>query len=1040
MKQKVTLLRLRWALGLFGAVIALALVGLPTAQAASTASVDFQYNLGGSARYGMLDGGKLYSLIGGRLYVADASDIANPLELGSLPTPGIGRRISKKDNVLYLACSEGGMVTVDVADPQNPKQLAQLIFDTPARLGKTFDVVVRGDYGYVADHTGFHVVDITNPAAPVLKTSFTAFTNSNHLAYDVYLDGNYAYLCCEGDGLYIFDISNPLSPVKVSQWKDSENNFGQFYQSARNGNYLYIAGGIKGIVVLDVSDLTAPKLVSNFVGESGVWGGAIGLVNVATYCYIQDEFFNMHAMDVSDPANPVEANAFDTEGHHSLGIWNDGSRVVLANATYGVRIFDTAGAQVTQKGAFKSPGRILGCAGSGNYAYLAAGENGLKIFEVSDPAKPVLTATLALDGFANGIFIENNLAYIAGLHSTGEEESEGGLLEIVDLQNPASPSIKGSVELTGQPYNVIVQDGIAYVATQTTGIALVDVANAANPTVLATYDTLGICYGVDLLGGFLVGADGLDGIVTLDVRDTAYPKKLYGGAIIGNVLNATVWDTYAYLSGGSYGLMVADLALPFTPAAGTVIDPLPLRNQSGQTKASVAFNSYLLTAETIGNLGGVRLFDLKDAENPSELTGDTYLVGDPVKMSYSPDQGLVYISSQIAGLYIYAVTMTDEPEINVDGRWIGSAGDAGVALELDQAHAAVSGTFILTGTQTQEGTVSGTISGKTITGTIDSSGTFTLTLNDDGTLSGTVNSDTAVLKSAGGREFPTLKSAAGVLKNTITENKAASSGAQQIFLNIAENALSESLASTDMSNALKQAAVAEAALGIPNITGPVAAAYQYLYPAAYGEAQLAQAQSQIMTTEICADYQKKQSFFDDLGDSAMTRGAARVAAGSKAGALCNFSSGVRFYEKVFDLYKENKPNCPTFGFSEFEGYYEGGVDFGIVQAKARACVFQADNGTVTGDIFIIIESTGEYLHGVFDTDCINTGETESVITGTILVNVGEITAHLLIQDWKYNTISQKWEGTMEVVEQSVTGTVSLGKLQDTCPEGWDTIE
>lgn len=1038
MKSRAKLLRSRW-IGSFYSIVFLIGLSLSAAQAADNASVMFQYNLGGSARYGLIDSGRLYSLIGGRLYVADITDSAKPVELGSIATPGIGRRISKKDTVLYLACTEGGMVTVDVADPQKPKQLAQLIFDTPDRLGKTFDAVVRGNYAYVADHTGFHVVDVTNPAAPVLKTSFTDFANSRHLAYDVYLDGNNAYLCCEGDGLYVFDISDPVNPKKVSQWKDSENDFGQFYQSARNGKYLYIAGGIKGLVVLDVSDLASPKFVSSFVGEKGIWGGAIGLVNIGTYCYVQDEFFNMHAMDVSAPASPVEAGSFDTEGHHSLGIWNDGSRVVLANSTYGVRILDTAGAQVTQKGAFKSPGRILGCAGAGSYAYLAAGENGLKVYDVTDPAKPALTATLALDGFANGIFIRNGLAYVAELLGAGEEESEGGLLEIIDIQNPASPAIKGSVSLPGQPVDVVVKDAIAYVALQTAGAALVDVANASSPVVLSTYDTLGICYGVDLLGSFLVGADGLDGVVTLDVRDGAFPRKLFGGADFGNVIQATVWDTYAYLSGGSDGLLVADMALPFMPAAGTVIDPITIRKQPGQIKATEAFNSYLLSIETIGNLGAVRLFDLKDAKNPAALTGDSYLLGDPVKLSYSPDQGLAYASSQIAGLYIYKVAMTGEPEITVEGRWIGEAGESGIALELDQAHAAVSGEYMLADPKIQQGTISGTISGKTITGAINPSGAISLTLNDDGTLSGKINGADAVLQFNGGREFQTLSSAAAVLKDSIVKYKPASGPVQGIFMNIAENALTESLASPDMSGALKKAATAEAALNIPGIPGPVAAAYQYLYPAAYGEAQIAQAESQIMADEICADYQKKLSLYDTLGDGEVKRGESIAKAGNNSGAMCKMGSGVRFYENVFDLFKENKPACPTFGYSVFEGYYEGGVDFGIVQAKARACMFQADNGTVSGDIFIIIESTGEYLHGVFDTDSINKGETESVITGTILVKVGEITAHLLIQDWKFNTVNQKWEGPVNVVEQDVTGQVSLEKITDTCAEGWDNI-
>ena len=72
-------------------------------------------------------------------------------------------------------------------------------------------------------------------------------------------------------------------------------------------------------------------------------------------------------------------------------------------------------------------------------------------------------------------------------------------------------------------------------------------------------------------------------------------------------------------------------------------------------------------------------------------------------------------------------------------------------------------------------------------------------------------------------------------------------------------------------------------------------------------------------------------------------------------------------------------------------------------------------------------------------DCINTGETESVVTGTIEVVVGEITAHILMQDWKYNVANGNWEGAVEVVEQSVSGTASFIRVSDDCPAGWNTI-
>ncbi len=1028
--------------------IALVIVGCPLLPApqvfAASADISFQYNLGGSARYGVMSGSTLYSLIGSRLYIVDATDIADLVEAGSLAIPGIGRRISVQGTNLYIACSEGGMLVVDVSDPKNPKQLANMIFDSDGHIGKTFDVAANGQYAYVADHTGLHTVDISNPASPVLTTSFTAFANERHLAYDVYLNGNRAYLTCEGDGLYIFDISNPANPLKISQWKDPENDFGQFYQTVRDGNYLYIAGGIKGLVILDVTDETNPQYVSNYVGDN--FGGIIGGIKVGDYCYLQDEFFDMHVMDVSDVTAPFEAASFDVEHHHSLGIWDNGDdTVILANSTYGIRIFDVDGTTVTQKGAFKSPGRIFDSAGKGNYAYLAAGENGVDVYDVSDSASPALVTGVDLEGFVYGVAVEGTNLYAAGTLGTFDEESQGGLLEIVDITNPAGPTIVGSAALSGQPYDVVVRDGLAYVATQTTGMAIVDVSDPTDPEVLSSYDTIGICYGAGLWGDFFVGADGLNGFTLLDVRDATYPKKVVDGFSLGSITDAEIWETHLYLAGGSNGITIADLSLPFNPSFGSTIDPASLREQSGQSKSAAAFNSYMVVAETIGNLGSVRLFDLADPNSPTELEGDSYLVGDPVKVTYNAEQGLVYIASQIAGLYIYDMTLTDEPAIDIDGRWFGSDGTVGIVLELDQAHDVVSGTITLAGATTLQGTVSGVVSGDGASGTIAcSDGTSdSITINtssDDGLtvdISGTNAVSGVSLAAFGirGQQMldPTLSALDKAAKDTTGE------GAAQALLNIAGNALTAAASGVNLSDKLKPTAVAEGALGLANLNGPVAAVYPYLSSSAYWEIQVAQAISQNMADGICSTYQPQLAFRDTLGDNLVTRGTAAKDRGNGGAALYLYGTAADNYEAVADLYKQNKPSCPAFGYSEFDGYYEGSIDFGIVVAKTRVCVTESDTGSVNGDMYIIIESTGEYLYGVFADDSVNTGDTESLVSGTIEVNVGEITAHLVFDNWKFNASSEQWEGTVTVIEQEVTGNVSLTRISDECPEGYDEL-
>jgi hypothetical protein len=1031
-------------------LLALVIAGIAPSAAQAAASVSFACNLGGSARYGIISGTTLYALIGSRLYVSDATDIANPVQIGSLALPGIGRRISIQGSTLYIACTEGGLVIVDVADPANPRQLSALTFDTAGQICKTFDAVARGSYAYVADHTGFHAVDISNPAAPVVETSFTSFDNARHLAYDVYLDNNTAFLCCEGDGLYIFDISNPAQPQKISSWKDSANNIGQFYMSVRDGNYLYIAGGIAGLVVLDISNLQSPQYVSNYVGPEG-WGGPLGVVKIGNYCYLQDEFFNMHIMDVSDVTDLSEPASVSLDGHHSLGIWNEGSRIVLANSTFGIRIFDAEGTAVTQRGFFRSPGRIMDAEGAGAYAYIAAGQNGLYVYDMTDPASPGLSANLELAGYANGLCVAGSRVYVAELAGGEDEKIEGGMLEIIDVTSPASPAKLGSVELEGEPYDVTIADNIAYVSLQTKGLAIVDVSDPAAPEVLSAYDTAGICYNAAVWGPFVIGSDGLNGCTILDVRDTSYPKKVVEGLDVGSIQNLAVWETYLILAGGADGLSIADLTQPFAPSVVQTISPLAERSQTGQIKASAAFNSYVLLAESYG-LGTIRLFDIIDPANPVELEGEEYLVGDPIRVSYSPQQGLAYVCSQIAGLYIYEVVVTDEPQINVDGRWIGAGTAAdtpvGIALELDQAHAAVFGTVIIADPRIRQGSLDAAIvDNQTIIGLINfedgATAACELTYNTDGTVSGTFGKDTAAAAEAsltyvGSRGLLMLEDSTAALAAAIDEHAAESPALQQPFLNIADRALASSLASTTLSSALKNAAVAEAALRLPRLIGPIAVASEYLYPAAYWEILIAQAISQNMVDGICADYRLWLQFMDSLGDTALAAGTFAARLGNQAGALCQFGSAARFYESVASSYQQYMPQCPGFGVAAFDGYYEGAIDFSIVLAKLSMCVDQAEDGTVTGEAFIVVEASGEFLSGTL-VDCKNTSDGESVLTGTIEVQVGEITAHILIEDWKYNTSSRRWEGTVTVVEQKVSGNVSIARTGDECPEGWNTL-
>lgn len=1044
MKSKKTLFR--WALGMAG-VVALALLGFPAAQAANTSSVDFQYSLGGSARYGLIDHNDnlLYSLIGSRLFIADVSNMGTPVETSSLALPGIARRIAQSGDILYISCTHGGLAAVDVADPAKPAILSITTFDKTDAIGQTFGVAVKDQYVYVADYSGVFALDMTDPSAPVKVGEFTAFDNERHNAYDAYIDNKTLFISCESDGLYIFDISIPTTLNKIGRYRG-----GGYYSALRDGNYLYIAAGGAGLEILDISDLANPKFVSNLEND---YGGILQLVKAGGYLYLNSEFENFYKIDVSDPKNPVQVGQFWVGGNHSLGISTTGNYIVLANSNYGIRIFDHRSTAIQQVGEFLSLGRVVDCKGAGDFAYAAVGLKGLAILDMTNPLQPLQVAQKTLSGYANGLAIAGSTVYVA---QTNHEGEDGGLLEIVDVTNPLVPVILGSVALAGQPYSVQVQGDLAIVGCQTAGVAIVDVADAASPELLGTYNTSGICYAPLFWGDYILAADGIKGFTVLDIKDPGFPRKIADsynlGYDFGNVVDIALWDTWMYLP-ASDALYIANFDPLYLPTGDNTpyLDPITRQHITGQLKAVAAFDGYLLVADSVG---GVRLFDIAQQDNPRESDNESYSVIDPLRISYVADQGLAYVSSGIGGLYIFKVTVPEKPAAQANGIWFGTATDIsdnstiGIVADLYQAHDNVTGTLTIYNNTALQGVVAASTSDNAscVKGTVlyDGGATGTLDLKKSGSsLTGTISAgdlevaDIALAYTTD-RGLLSFDAVAPSMNAGIASAIASSYGMQKRRLEKAQEIMTEALEQPNLDGQLRVFSLAVGAIGPDAATGALAASEALLYQSALWEMLVVQAEAGIMASTICADYQNSINLFMSQGDRTLKRGLQAGEDGRLTMALAFFSTAARYYQQVAVYYKKNIENCPTRGVADFDGYYEGVIDFGFIAASLKVCAEQSGE-TVTGDVRIDIEASNEHMSGNI-TDGLNTtvivsGNEESIVTGMIRVPP-DTGAHLKMVDWQYNIATDQWEGQIEVQEQAVTGNVALKKAGDTCPEGF----
>src|SRR5581483_8470112 len=119
----------------------------------------------------------------------------------------------------------------------------------------------------------------------------------------------------------------------------------------------------------------------------------------------------------------------------------------------------------------------------GRFAYVSGGgSDNLKIYDVTNPAAPVLVSTTSTNPGPDGVAIEGRYAYVANNGSN--------LLDIFDISSPSAPSIVSATPTSASPNKVYVQGHYAFVLWAF-GMQIFDVSNPASPVSLGSVTGIG---------------------------------------------------------------------------------------------------------------------------------------------------------------------------------------------------------------------------------------------------------------------------------------------------------------------------------------------------------------------------------------------------------------------------------------------------------------------------------------------------------------------------------------------------------------------
>jgi hypothetical protein len=140
------------------------------------------------------------------------------------------------------------------------------------------------------------------------------------------------------------------------------------------------------------------------------------------------------------------------------------------------------------------------------FAYIALGQGGLAVFDVSSPTNVVPVGGYDTTGIAWNVHVVGSYAYVA--------DGEAGL-QVLDVSNPTNITRVGGYDTAGSAMGVDVAGSFAYVADYFAGLHVLDVSDPTKIVRVANYDTKGVAYGVHVADNKIYLAEGPNGLAVL---------------------------------------------------------------------------------------------------------------------------------------------------------------------------------------------------------------------------------------------------------------------------------------------------------------------------------------------------------------------------------------------------------------------------------------------------------------------------------------------------------------------------------------------
>ncbi|MDL2342517.1 MAG: hypothetical protein QFB87_05590, partial [Patescibacteria group bacterium] len=309
-------------------------------------------------------------------------------------------------------------------------------------------------------------------APPASNTAYTS-TNVSNSKLQLALGGNGT-----PTGQLYVGGTTPTAAVSIITSLGNSNS-----GIVAQGRYAYVSDSSSNtFAIVDISSPTSPVIVGSVNNFSTCRNGSgVKVQGKYAYIYGSGAFLNFCIYDVSNPTNPTLV--YQSPNNVGGLLYVSGRYLYTVTPNSRLQIWD-----ISNPAAPIPSGSVATSANSsiqsvqGRYAYaISTSANNLQIFDISNPAAPVTAGTASVTTNTLAAYVQGRYAYVV--------DSGAAALDIFDISNPASSTKVGTVGVANI-LNVSVSGRYAY-TTSTNGVfRIYDISNPINPFITGTYDTL----------------------------------------------------------------------------------------------------------------------------------------------------------------------------------------------------------------------------------------------------------------------------------------------------------------------------------------------------------------------------------------------------------------------------------------------------------------------------------------------------------------------------------------------------------------------